>query len=110
MGGQPGEPVRLFDDCTGEWLGRMADVGRKRAKVQGAERLSEREIVPDLWLCAAPIKQRRVDWGQETACAMGVRRLVHVLTGSQVVERTTSEGLRDLEGGAGEHGERKTDN
>src|SRR3546814_17110278 len=45
---QPGEPVRLFDDCTGEWLGRMADVGRKRATVQVAERLSEREIVPDL--------------------------------------------------------------
>src|SRR3546814_19789231 len=57
---QPGEPVRLFDDCTGEWLGRMADVGRKRATGQVEERLSESEIVPDLWLCAAPTTKGRV--------------------------------------------------
>src|SRR3546814_14757628 len=64
---QPGEPVRLFDDCTGEWLGRMADVGRKRATVQVEERLSERAIVPDLWLCAAPINKSRVAWVAERA-------------------------------------------
>src|SRR3546814_17539274 len=45
---QPGEPVRLFDDCTGAWLGRMADVGRKRATGPVEEGLSEHELVPDL--------------------------------------------------------------
>src|SRR3546814_228866 len=91
---QPGEPVRLFDDCTGEWLGRMADVGRKRATVQVEERLSEREIVPDLWLCAAPIKKGRVDWVAEKACELGVRRFVPVLTRRTVVDRLNSERLR----------------
>src|SRR3546814_14942758 len=72
----------------------MADVGRKRATVQVEERLSEREIVPDLWLCAAPIKKGRVDWVAEKACELGVRRFVPVLTRRTVVDRLNSERLR----------------
>src|SRR3546814_18200466 len=72
----------------------MADVGRKRATVQVEERLSEREIVPDLWLCAAPIKKGRVDWVAEKACELGVRRFVPVLTRRTVVDRLNSARLR----------------
>src|SRR3546814_19524551 len=85
----------------------MADVGRKRATVQVEERLSEREIVPDLWLCAAPIKKGRVDWVAEKACELGVRRFVPVLTRRTVVDRLNSERLRAHMVEAAEQCERK---
>jgi 16S rRNA (uracil1498-N3)-methyltransferase len=90
----PGDPVRLFDNRTGEWLARMAEVGKKRATVTIEEQLSEREAVPDLWLCAAPIRKGRIDWVAEKACELGVRRLIPVLTRRTVVDRLNTDRLR----------------
>lgn len=91
---QPGDVVRLFDDRSGEWLARLTDVGRKRATATIEEQLSEREIVPDLWLCAAPIRKGRVDWVAEKACELGVARLVPVITRRTVVDKLNTERLR----------------
>lgn len=91
---QPGDVVRLFDDRTGEWLARLADVGRKRATAVIEEQLSPRETVPDLWLCAAPIKKGRVDWVAEKACELGVARFVPVITRRTVVDKVNAERLR----------------
>lgn len=63
----------------------MLDVG---------ERLAEREPVPDLWLCAAPIKKGRIDWLAEKACELGVDRLVPVVTRRTIVDRPNTERLR----------------
>ncbi|PTS88790.1 16S rRNA (uracil(1498)-N(3))-methyltransferase, partial [Sphingomonas sp. HMWF008] len=52
------------------------------------------ETVPDLWLCAAPIKKGRIDWVAEKACELGVARLVPVLTRRTVVDRLNGERLR----------------
>lgn len=91
---QPGDVVRLFDDRTGEWLARLADVGRKRATAVIEEQLSPRETVPDLWLCAAPIKKGRVDWVAEKACELGVARFVPVITRRTIVDKVNTERLR----------------
>ncbi len=91
---QPGDVVRLFDDRTGEWLARLAEVGKKRATALVEEQLSERESVPDLWLCAAPIRKGRIDWVAEKACELGVARLVPVLTRRTVVDKVNAERLR----------------
>jgi 16S rRNA (uracil1498-N3)-methyltransferase len=89
-----GDPVKLFDGASGEWLGVARDV-RKRDLVLGVtEKLRERESVPDLWLCAAPIKKGRIDWVAEKACELGVARLVPVLTRRTVVDRVKDERLR----------------
>lgn len=90
----PGDPVRLFDDRTGEWLARIVESGRKRVIVAVEDRLSEREAVPDLWLCAAPIRKGRVDWVAEKACELGVARLIPVLTSRAVVDKVNAERLR----------------
>ncbi|MDQ1229597.1 16S rRNA (uracil1498-N3)-methyltransferase [Sphingomonas sp. SORGH_AS 879] len=58
------------------------------------ERLREREAVPDLWLCAAPLKKGRVDWLAEKACELGVARLVPVVTRRTVVDKPNTERLR----------------
>jgi 16S rRNA (uracil1498-N3)-methyltransferase len=89
-----GDPVKLFDDRTGEWLAVVAGVGKRDLVVDLRERLREREAVPDLWLCAAPLKKGRVDWMAEKACELGVARLVPTLTRRAVVDKLNGDRLR----------------
>ncbi|WP_315762731.1 16S rRNA (uracil(1498)-N(3))-methyltransferase [Sphingomonas sp. Y38-1Y] len=91
---KPGEPVRLFDDATGEWLAEARDVRKRDLTLAVTKRLREREAVPDLWLCAAPIKKGRIDWVAEKACELGVDRLVPVLTQRTIVDRLNLDRLR----------------
>ena len=89
-----GDPVKLFDDATGEWLAVAAAVGKRDLVVDVTARLRERETVPDLWLCAAPLKKWRVDWMAEKACELGVARFVPVITRRTVVDRPNTDRLR----------------
>ena len=89
-----GAQVKLFDDRSGEWLGELGAVGRKRVAVALVRRLRPREAVPDLWLLFAPIKKGRIDWLVEKATELGVARLVPVLTRRTMVERLNLERLR----------------
>ena len=90
----PGDPVKLFDDVTGEWLATAATVGKRDLVVDVSTRLREREPVPDLWLCAAPLKKGRIDWLVEKACELGVDRLVPVVTQRTIVDRPKLDRLR----------------
>ena len=89
-----GDPVKLFDDVTGEWLAVAATTGKRDLVLDVTERLRERESVPDLWLCAAPLKKGRVDWMAEKACELGVARLVPVVTRRTVVDKPNTDRLR----------------
>jgi 16S rRNA (uracil1498-N3)-methyltransferase len=91
---KPGDPVKLFDGTSGEWLGVAASVGKRELMLDVTERLREVERVPDLWLCAAPIKKGRIDWVAEKACELGVARLLPVLTHRTIVDRLNGERLR----------------
>lgn len=89
-----GDPVKLFDDKTGEWLGVAASVGKRDVTLDVTEMLRSREAVPDLWLAFAPIKKGPVDWLVEKACELGVDRLVPVITHRTVVDRLNLDRLR----------------
>jgi 16S rRNA (uracil1498-N3)-methyltransferase len=91
---RPGDPVKLFDGLTGEWIGEIADAGKKRVTLTVGERLRERESVPDLWLLFAPIKRGRIDWLVEKATELGVARLLPVITRRTIVDRLNLERLR----------------
>lgn len=89
-----GDPVKLFDDATGEWLAVAAEVRKRDVTLEVREQLRVREAVPDLWLCAAPIKKGRIDWVAEKACELGVARLAPVLTRRAVVDKLNLDRLR----------------
>ncbi|MEH3122955.1 MAG: 16S rRNA (uracil(1498)-N(3))-methyltransferase [Sphingomonas phyllosphaerae] len=89
-----GDPVKVFDDASGEWLAVARAVGKRDLTLDVQERLREREAVPDLWLVAAPLKKGRVDWMAEKACELGVARLVPVVTRRTVVDKPNTERLR----------------
>lgn len=89
-----GDPVKLFDDLTGEWLAVANLVGKRDIILDVTARLREREAVPDLWLCAAPLKKGRIDWMVEKACELGVARVVPVVTRRAVVDKPKEDRLR----------------
>lgn len=89
-----GDPVKLFDDATGEWLGLATEVRKRDVTLELREKLREREAAPDLWLCAAPIRKGRIDWVAEKACELGVARLAPVLTRRAVVDKLNLDRLR----------------
>ncbi|MBC7986617.1 MAG: 16S rRNA (uracil(1498)-N(3))-methyltransferase [Sphingomonadaceae bacterium] len=90
----PGDQAKLFDDRSGEWLAEIAHVGKRDAVLRVVGHLREREAVPDLWLCAAPIKRARWDWVAEKATELGVARLIPVRTARTVVDRVKDDRLR----------------
>jgi 16S rRNA (uracil1498-N3)-methyltransferase len=90
----PGDGVKLFDDRTGEWLAEIVEAGKKRVTLRVAERLREREEVPDLWLLFAPVKRGRIDWLVEKATELGVKQLLPVVTRRTIVDRLNLERLR----------------
>lgn len=91
---QPGDMVRLFNGRDGEWAARVASVGKKAVELVPEHVSAPQEDVPDLWLCAAPLKRGRIDWVAEKACELGVARFVPVLTRRTVVDKLNLDRLR----------------
>lgn len=75
-----GEPVKLFDDRTGEYLAHVTVLGKRDLILSVEGRTRDREDVPDLWLCAAPIKKDRFNWIAEKATELGVAKMIPVQT------------------------------
>jgi 16S rRNA (uracil1498-N3)-methyltransferase len=90
---QPGDMVRLFNGRDGEWAARVATVAKKAVTLVPEQLSAPQEAVPDLWLCAAPLKRGRIDWVAEKACELGVARFVPVLTRRTVVDKLNLERL-----------------
>lgn len=89
-----GDPVRLFDDRSGEWLAEVADVGKRSITLRLTGKLRAREDVPDLWLLFAPIKKGPIDWLVEKATELGAARLQPVITQRTIVDRLNLDRLR----------------
>ena len=92
-----GDAVALFNRRDGEWLGRIAGLGKGWATVELAERMRPPapppHPSPDLWLVFAPVKGGRVEAVVEKATELGVSALLPVLTERSVVDRVNIERL-----------------
>ena len=93
MRAKPGDPIKLFDDATGEWLATVTDVAKRHVTLDLTDHLRPREAVPDLWLCFAPLKKGPIDVLVEKACELGVARLVPTITHRTIVDRLNADRL-----------------
>jgi 16S rRNA (uracil1498-N3)-methyltransferase len=91
-----GDPLKLFDNITGEWLAVADHVGKRDIVFSVRARLRQREAVPDLWLLAAPIKKTRIDMVVEKACELGIARYQPVITRRTIIERIKADRLRSI--------------
>jgi len=89
-----GDPVRLFDDRTGEWVAEVTDSAKRSITLHITGKLRDREDVPDLWLLFAPIKKGPIDWLIEKATELGAARLQPVSTHRTIVDRLNLDRLR----------------
>lgn len=88
-----GDGLLLFDNQTGTWRAELIEVGKRRVMAQVVEHMKPREAVPDLWLCAAPIKKPRFDAIAEKACELGVARFIPVRTARSIVDKVKPDRL-----------------
>lgn len=75
-----GQPVKLFDDRTGEYLAHVIMLGKRDLILLIDRKTRERDNVPDLWLLAAPIKKDRYSWIAEKATELGIAEMIPVQT------------------------------
>jgi 16S rRNA (uracil1498-N3)-methyltransferase len=104
----PGAAVAVFNAEDGEWLCRIAGIGKNGARLTAERRLRSPEPggEPDLWLLFAPIKRARLDWLVEKATELGVAALLPVWTAHTQVERVNLDRLRAHAVEAAEQSER----
>ena len=91
-----GGVVVLCDNATGEWLARVASVGKRDLAVTVEQRLRPREDVPDFWLCAALLKKPNFDLVLEKATELGVAKVLPVLTRRCVADKLNPERARAI--------------
>src|SRR4051794_6848833 len=91
-----GAEVLLFDGSSGEWLARIAEVGKKRMTLAVERRTREPETIPDVWLAFAPVKRAQTDWLVEKATELGAAKLIPVMTQRTVAGRVKLERLQAI--------------
>ena len=91
----PGSAVVAFNPAEGEWLCRVAEIGRDGARLAVEQQLRQAGSGSegDLWLLFAPIKRARLDWLVEKATELGVSALLPVWTARTQSERVNLERL-----------------
>lgn len=91
-----GDAVLLCDDVSGEWLARVTEVGKRRVALSVERHLRPREAVPDLWLCASPLKKPHFDMVLEKATELGAARIVPVVMARSVADKLNPERARAI--------------
>ncbi|MBV8090601.1 MAG: 16S rRNA (uracil(1498)-N(3))-methyltransferase [Alphaproteobacteria bacterium] len=89
-----GAAIAVFNRDDGEWVCRIDELGKSRARATVQSRLRLPELEPDLWLLFAPIKRARLDWLVEKATELGASVLMPVWTARTQVERLNIERLQ----------------
>jgi len=103
-----GAAIAAFNATDGEWLCRVAEFGKRGARlmVEAQLREPEPEAEPDLWLIFALIKRAPLDWLVEKATELGVAALLPVWTARTHAERVNLDRLRAHAVEAAEQSER----
>jgi len=89
-----GAVVAAFNETDGEWLCRVAEIGKNRVRLAVEEQLRQPEPETDLWLLFAPIKRARCGWLVEKATELGIAALLPVWTARTRAERINLERLQ----------------
>jgi 16S rRNA (uracil1498-N3)-methyltransferase len=98
--------VAGFNTADGEWLCRIAEIGKNRVQLRVERQLRSPEPEPELWLLFVPIKRARLDWLIEKATELGISALLPVWTARTQSERLNLERLRARAIEAAEQSER----
>jgi 16S rRNA (uracil1498-N3)-methyltransferase len=89
-----GVELALFNGADGEWLGRIAELGKDKGQVEAITQRRPQSSVPDIWLLFAPIKRQGVDLIAEKATELGAAVIWPVVTKHTDVARVNTERMQ----------------
>ncbi len=89
-----GAALLLFNGRDGEWLGEVAEAGKRGGALSVIQKTKPLQMPPDLWLCFAPIKKARTDFIVEKAAELGAARIIPVQTDFTNSERIRQDRLQ----------------
>jgi len=89
-----GAELLVFNGRNGEWLARIAEVGRRNCRLEALKQVRVQADGPDLDYLFAPLKRSRLDYMVQKATEMGVSRLQPVLTQRTQAERVNLDRMR----------------
>lgn len=75
-----GDDLRVFNGADGEWRAKITHMSRKSAAVHIHDQLRAPKVMPDIWLCFAPVRKHRNAVIIEKAAELGVSEIHPVLT------------------------------
>ena len=79
------EPIKVFNQVDGEWLGIVQDISKKKILIEVKEQLRKTEASSNVKIAFAPIKYDRLRFLVEKCTEIGTDAFIPVLT-----DRTTS--------------------
>ena len=88
-----GVEVALFNGKDGEWLGRIAELGKEKGQIEAIRQLRDQRGAPDIWLLFAPIKRQGIDLVAEKASELGASVIWPIMTRHTDVARVNTERL-----------------
>jgi len=102
------DSVLLFNGHDGEWMCRVARIGRKLCSVSVERQTRKPQPEQGPWLAFAPVKKNAVDFIAEKATELGASRLCPLFTSRTAVNRINVRRLRANAIEAAEQSERLT--
>ena len=74
------EKILCFDNKSGEFCAKIAQVSKKQIWLEVIEKTKEFHFVPDIWLLFAPLKKDNTDFVIQKATELGVKKIIPVIT------------------------------
>jgi len=91
-----GDALAVFNGRDGEWLARVARVGKRAVRLEAEAHLRAQATGPDLDLVIALVKRARLEVIVEKAAELGARRVRPVITERTNADHTRVERLQAI--------------
>ncbi len=103
---QEGKKIAFFNGRDGEWEAIIDSISKKNITLSASKQLRPQQNSPNLWLCAAPLKNSRTEWVVEKATELGISRFCPITTQFTMVDRVNEARLLSTATEAAEQCER----
>lgn len=94
MRAEAGQPLRVFDGTSGEWLAEIKELSKKKVLVSFVEKIREQVNSPDIHVLASPVKKEAFDFMIEKASELGVKAFQPIVCNRTIIQRVNEDRLQ----------------
>lgn len=94
MRAETGQPLRVFDGTSGEWLAEIKELSKKKALVSFVEKIREQTNSPDIHVLASPVKKEAFDFMIEKSSELGAKAFQPIVCNRTIIQRVNEDRLQ----------------